>query len=76
MTGAGCVAAKRAWAGHCQMDEVRGCGDELQSRQRHYPTGDVLDEIAVMKWVLLAAVRSIVFVCAVALFGALPGPLS
>ena len=36
--------------------ESGGRGDELPSRQRHYPPGDVLDEIAVMKWALLAAI--------------------
>ena len=47
----------------------RGRGDELPSWRGHYPPGDVLDEPATMKWGLLAA---IVFVCAVALFAALP----
>lgn len=51
------------------MDRVRDRGDELLSRWCHYPPGAVLDEIGVMKWVLLAV---IVFVRAVALFAALP----
>ena len=65
--GTGRAAAKRARVRHCDMD--RGRGDELPSWRGHYPPGDVLDEPATMKWGLLAA---IVFVCAVALFAALP----
>ena len=37
---------------NCETDRVRGRGDELPSRQHHYPPGDVLDETAVMKWAL------------------------